>query len=369
MNNLKECIKNLPTPAVVVDLDIAEKNIIDMVERAKEYGINHRPHIKTHRCSMLAKMQITAGCKGITVAKLGEAEVMCDAGLDDIFVAYSLIGDDKIARLVMLAKKCKVSTVVNSVVGAKALSDEFVKHNMVLPVLIEVDGGLNRGGVKPMQSTLAFANEIKKFKGLHICGIMYYGGLAYNAQNIDEVKKYSKTENDDVINTADLLKQNGFCMDVLSAGSSLTGKTPEIMKDINEIRSGHYIFNDCNQLDVGLATPDDCALTVVSTVVCKPDEFTVIADVGTKTLTSDKCHYREGFGYIVNYPEVQIYSLNEEHAFLKTNNKENPLKIGDKIEIIPNHACVITNLANTVYGVKNSNVACTLHIDARGKSV
>lgn len=148
-----------------------------------------------------------------------------------------------------------------------------------------------------------------------------------------------------------------FCWEVLSAGSSFSGKDPELLEGITEIRSGHYIFNDCGQLDLRLAAPEDCALTVIATVVSKPDDHVVICDVGTKSLTSDACHYRKGYGYVIGYPEMEIYALNEEHAFLRCK-AENPLLIGGKVRIIPNHACVVTNLAEKVYGVRDGVFEC-----------
>ena len=185
---------------------------------------------------------------------------------------------------------------------------------------------------------------------------------------LEEVRAFARREHDDLVSTADLLRADGFCMDILSAGSSFTGKTPEELRGITEIRSGHYIFNDCGQLDVGLAGPEDCALTVVTTVVCKPDAHTVIADVGTKSLTSDTCHHRPGYGMVLGHPEVEVYALNEEHAFLRTAG-ENPLQIGEKIALIPNHACVVTNLVDEAYGFSGGRFDHMLKIDARGKSV
>lgn len=365
---MNEVMKALPTPAVVVNLDIVKRNIKNMLNGAKENNLVHRPHIKTHRCTELARLQTAAGCCGVTVAKLGEAETMANGGINDIFVAYPIIGEDKIERLIALARRCHIITEVNSVIGARALSDAFESKGMTLDVLIEVDGGLNRGGVKSGEATLKFARDIRALKGLNICGLMYYGGLVYDSHDEKEIREFAKRGRDELLRTAQLLKDDGFNMQILSAGSSFTGKTPDALRGITEIRSGHYIFNDCGQLDTKLATPEDCALTVVSTIVCKPDAHTVIADVGTKSLTSDGCHHRKGYGYVKGYPQEEIYLLNEEHAFLRTE-CENPLEIGDKIEIIPNHACVVTNLVNEVYAFSNGKFDHMLIIDARGKSV
>lgn len=142
---MKKTVYELSTPAVVVDLDVVRRNIDEMLEGARANGLAHRPHVKTHRCSELALMQVKAGCQGITAAKLGEAEVMADAGIDDIFVAYSIIGPEKVERLLKLARRCRVlRTAVNSETGARALSQAFAAQGLRLEVLVEIDGGLNR---------------------------------------------------------------------------------------------------------------------------------------------------------------------------------------------------------------------------------
>lgn len=367
MGEKKNTIWDLPTPAVAIDLDIVERNIKKMAEGARQHGLAHRPHIKTHRSGFFAKMQIQAGCTGITAAKLGEAEVMADDGIRDILIAYPVIGEDKLRRLLDLNRRVKVTTIVNSVEGAKGLSDAFEVERETVDVLIEIDGGLNRGGVKP-EAAVEFAERIREFPGIAVKGLMYYGGLIYNSRNLAEVEAYTRQERDCLMDTAKLLRERGFCMEVLSAGSSFSGKYPELLEGITEIRSGHYIFNDCGQLDLKLAAPEDCALTVIATVVSKPDDHVVICDVGTKSLTSDACHYRDGYGYVIGYPEMEIYALNEEHAFLRCKAK-NPLLIGGKVRIIPNHACVVTNLAEKVYGVRDGVFECVIPVDAKGKSV
>lgn len=365
--NMNQELDRLSTPAVVIDCDVAERNIKAMVANAKSHHLNHRPHVKTHRSAYFAQMQIDAGCAGITAAKLGEAEIMADRGIKDIFLAYPVIGADKLERLLKLSERIKVSTIVNSYVGAKAMSDYFSAAGKKIEVLIEVDGGLNRGGVQPGEPALQFAETIRNLKGLQIKGLMYYGGLIYDSRNQEELEAYTIQERDDLLRTAELLKNAGFDMDVLSAGSSFSGKCPQYLEGITEIRSGHYIFNDCGQLAIGLADVEDCALFVVTTVVAKPDEYVVICDVGTKSLTSDRCHHRSGFGYVVEHPEVEVYALNEEHAFLRTEGK-NPLEIGEKILLIPNHACVVTNLADQVYGFRSGKLDRMIVIDAKNKS-
>ena len=179
----------LPTPAVVIELDIAENNIQKLIKEAKAHGIAHRPHVKTHRSSELAKLQLSLGAQGITCAKLGEAEVMAEAGIDDILVCYPLIGEDKMQRLGKLMEKAKVTTIINSVAGARQLSELGERIGKRIPVRIDVDGGLGRGGVKPGQPALEFANQVKDLPGIRIVGLMYYGGLIYHEKSKEDMKK------------------------------------------------------------------------------------------------------------------------------------------------------------------------------------
>lgn len=261
----------LPTPAVVIELDIAENNIQKLIKEAKAHGIAHRPHVKTHRSSELAKLQLSLGAQGITCAKLGEAEVMAEAGIDDILVCYPLIGEDKMQRLGKLMEKAKVTTIINSVAGARQLSELGERIGKRIPVRIDVDGGLGRGGVKPGQPALEFANQVKDLPGIRIVGLMYYGGLIYHEKSKEDMKKIAQKEHDELVETARLLKEAGFCMEQLSGGTSFSGKMPEVLEGITEIRSGHYIFNDCSQLFTGFAGEEDCALRVVATLVSKMD--------------------------------------------------------------------------------------------------
>lgn len=358
----------LETPAVAVELDAIENNIQTLVENAAKYGIVHRPHIKTHRSVELARLQLQLGAKGITCAKLGEAEIMADAGIRDIFICYPLIGKDKLERLGKLLERADVSTLVNSVEGAKGLSDLGDSLGQRILVRIDLDGGLKRGGLQPGRPALEFARKIKDLPGIRIVGLMYYGGLIYHEPDRTAMEKIARKEREDLMATADLLRKDGFEIDVLSGGTSFSGKMPELLEGITEIRSGHYIFNDCGQLFSGFASEEDCALRVVATVVSLVDNHHAILDVGTKILTSDLCERHPGYGSIIGRPDMVITSLNEEHAFLGSASPLN-VKIGDKLAIIPNHACVVCNQVDWVWGIRNGRLERKIRIDARGRSV
>ena len=356
----------IPTPAVVVELDQVTENLKQMDARNRAYGIRVRPHIKPHKSSYFALEQLTRGAQGITCAKLSEAETMADFGIDDIFIAYPLIGEDKMERLGRLMQRVRVITEVNSLYGAKQLSALGERIGKKVPVLIEIDGGLHRGGVPPYEGTVAFAESIRDLPGLDICGLMYYGGLIYGQTTRKGFEEQTRMERDALVGTAALLRQQGFRMDVLSGGNSYSSRCCEYLEGITEVRCGNYIFNDVSTLASGFATEQECALRAVSTVVCKMDDHHAIIDAGSKTLTTDLCGHRSGYGWIVGHPEIRITKLNEEHGFVESDDPL-PFAIGDKIAIIPNHACVLPNLFDQIYGIRGGQVERMIPIEARGR--
>ncbi len=358
----------IPTPAVLIDLDVVDANIRAMVEGTRKYGITHRPHIKTHKCVALAKRQVELGCKGITCAKLGEAEVMAAAGFKDILIAYPLIGADKLQRLQNLLKQdITLRTVVNSVEGATGISKVGEQLGQPVEILIEIDGGMDRGGLKPGEPAVEFARKIKDLPGIKIVGILYFGGGLGKKDSPVNVIEKSLRERDDIVHTANILRAEGHTMDILSGGSSFTSKNPECLEGLTEVRAGTYVFNDVSQLVVGYARPENCALTCLVTVISRPDEYSAIIDAGSKTLTSDLNAQRPGYGYVLEDSQIQIVKLNEEHGFLKSEHRIK-FAIGERITIIPNHACVLPNLTDEMYGMRGDEVEQMLKVDARGRN-
>lgn len=355
----------LPTPAVVAELDQTDLNLKKMASLTSKYGIHVRPHIKPHKSVYFARKQLALGAKGITCARLSEAEVMADHGITDILIAYPLIGLDKMERLKKLMCRADIITIVNSSYGAEQLSEAGLACKKAIPVLIEIDGGLHRGGLPPYKAALSFAEKIKKFPGIEIKGLMYYNGLIYSETTKEGYISGTKKEHDELIGTADLLKSHGYCMDILSGGNSYSSKCCRYLEGITEVRCGNYIFNDVSALATGFASEDECSLRAVATVVCKIDEHHAIIDAGSKTLTTDTSPHRIGYGYIVGRPDIIISKLNEEHGFIESPNLLN-LNIGDKIAIIPNHSCVLPNLTDQIYGIRNGILERMISIEARG---
>lgn len=359
---------HLDTPAVHIDLDIVDRNIIQGVETLKPFNITHRPHIKVHKSVFLAKRQLELGCKGITCAKLGEAEVMADGGINDILLAYPMIGADKLERYgAMLRRNIAIRTIINNIEGAMGLSNLGVAMGRRIPVLIEIDGGINRGGVKLGEQLSDFARKVKDLPGLKVEGLEYYGGDIYALKTKEDIKKRAKKEADEVMVGAETLRSLKMDASILSAGSSYSLRFPEQLKGVTEVRAGNYIFNDGSQLSIGLISPGDCAMNILSTVVGRPDANSAIIDAGSKTLTSDKVTGWDSYGYVIGHPDVEIYKLNEEHGFLRSGTGID-WKVGDVIRVVPNHACVVPNLCDEIYGMRGNKLERVIAIEARGKN-
>ena len=357
------------TPSLQADMAVVEHNIREAVETLGRHGVAHRPHMKVHKSVALARLQQRLGCKGITCAKLGEAEVMADGGIEDILLAYPLIGSDKLERYRLLAGRegLTIRTIINSIAGAEGLSRLGGSLGKRLPVLIELDGGINRGGVKLGDPLKEFARQVKDLPGIEIVGVEYYGGDIYGCKNGEEIRARARRERDEIVRSGALLRAMGFDIQILSGGSSFSLRFPEELEGLTEVRAGNYIFNDNALFSIGVVPAERCALRVYSTVVSRPDEHTMIIDAGSKTLTTDTVGARAGYGYLVESPDAVIYKVNEEHGFVHSD-APLPFQIGDVVSIIPNHACTLPNLCDEFYGVRGGVLDQVIRVDARGKN-
>lgn len=355
----------ISTPSVCVDMDVTKRNIDRTVHALAEHGITHRPHIKTHKSLRLAQMQLNAGCKGITCAKLGEAEVMANGGIDDIFIAYPLIGQEKWNRYGRLMERgLKMLTLVNSTVGARGLSALGQRLGTELPVVIEMDGGLERGGLR-QDNLYDFVKEVAKLPGIILQGVCCYSGGIYGCKTMEEIRNLATQEREELLTAADCLRKLGLQVNVISGGSSFSVLCPDELHGLTEVRAGNYIFNDNALLSIGKVDITDCSLKIRSTVVARPSSKTAIIDAGSKTLTTDNINYREGYGLIVDSADAIIYKLNEEHGYVK---RESGLdwEVGHEIDIIPNHACTVTNLCDELLEMENGKVVGSIRVEARG---
>ncbi|MDD2555900.1 MAG: alanine racemase [Syntrophaceticus sp.] len=358
---------DISSPAVIVDLDIAERNIERVAVSTRKNGIKHRPHIKAHKSAYFARKQLEAGAIGVAVAKIAEAETMVEHGINDILIAYSIVGAEKLQRLKKLHQTARVMTTVDSLEAAKGLAGIGSPENP-LPVLIEIDCGTHRGGRQPGEDTLRFAMQLRDFKPLQIKGIFTYNGSLYHTENTEQLRRLVAQESQLLTEAAENLRQHQIPVEIVSGGSTPALLALEQLHGVTEIRSGNYLFNDVSGIQFGTASVEDCALRVLATVISTPLPGYATIDAGSKTLTNDLSVRGEECGMVVDPPGVQLVDLNEEHGYLRYDPDRVEVHAGDRVEIIPNHACVLPNLCDRIYGVRGDDVVKEITVDARGRN-
>ncbi|SCY79606.1 D-TA family PLP-dependent enzyme [Microvirga guangxiensis] len=348
-------IHELDTPIVLVDLDRVEANLKRAQDYANAHGVKLRPHIKTHKLPQFAKRQMELGAIGITCQKIGEAEVMADAGITDIFLPYNILGAPKLKRLLALARRASIKVIADSVTTIDGYSKTFAASGVILPVLVECDTGGGRVGVQTPEQALALAKHIAGSEGLRFAGLMTYPAKGMAAQANAWLERATA-----------LLKDAGLPPETVS-----TGGTPDLWRSgenraATEYRPGTYIYLDRFQVQEGVGSFEDCALTVLATVVSRPTDNRAVLDTGSKSLTSDTLGL-QGFGRIVEYPDAVIASLSEEHGVVDLTNSKAKPEVSEMVRIIPNHVCPVTNLFDEVTFVRGDEVVGTAAVAARGK--
>ncbi len=369
---IKRYLQDIDTPQVVVFKEILLQNIRDMQKFADESNVKLRPHIKSHKIPEIAKIQIDEGARGITVSKLGEAQAMINSGVDDVFIAYEIVGETKINRLIELTRKARVCVAVDSLENASELNRAFAAKGLTLDVLLEIDVGLKRCGVKPSQDAIQLAKQITKLPNLNLKGIFTHAGQVYGALSYDEVVEIGRKEGETMVNLAKQMKKEGIELKEISVGSTPTAKISGKVKGITEIRPGNYVFYDAIQMGLGIVSARACSLRVVSTVISIPAKNRAVIDAGSKTLALDKGAHGvsvvSGFGYIRGYESLTITRLSEEHGIIEGTSTKDLLHIGHRIEIIPNHACPVINLTDEVAVIDGGEVKGFWKVLGRGKS-
>lgn len=373
MQTIKTTTDELDTPALIVDVDTLEFNIMDMVAFAKSRKIHLRPHIKTHKSPDIARMQINHGASGIACAKVGEAEVMVTHKMEDIHIVYPIVGQRKIEKIIELMDSAKITGLVGSYEQAKQLSRVLGKHGRVLNVTVAIDVGLHREGIPP-EDAVGFFEAVSKLPNIHVVGISTHAGHVYAATSREEVTRIGREEGEIMVKVAKELRKAGFDIDVVSVGSTPTAKIAGSIEGVTEIRPGNYVFYDAIQVALGVVPLERCALRVLTTIICKHSKpyARLIIDAGSKALTLDKGAHGlsllQGYGVIAGYERsLLIERLSEEHGVVRILAKDVDLNVGDKIEIVPNHACGVVNQFDVAYGVKNGKVVKPFKIEARGK--
>ena len=358
-------IEDLPTPAVLVDLDILEKNIARQARRAREAGVRLRPHAKTHKCPEIARMQLAAGAAGISLAKTSEAEVFAEAGFDDIFIAYPVVGLGKPERLLALSDRQRLAVGTDSVEGARHLSEAFRGAGRRLDVLLKIDVGYHRVGVLP-ENALEAARRVAELPGLTLRGVFTHAGQVYQAETPEAVAQIGTLEGESLVSCAGALRRSGLSIDEVSVGSTPSARHAMRVAGVTECRPGNYVFHDGSQVALGTCGPEDCAMTILATVVSVPAPERAVVDAGSKTLSQDTMRPRaNGHGLILG-TESRLQSLSEEHGVARIEDGDS-FRVGDRVRILPNHACVVSNLHDRLFGVRGGRVETEFRIAARGR--
>jgi len=370
-------LSDLPTPQVLIDHARARRNIDRVQGLASDAGVRLRPHAKTHKSPAVAKWQIERGAIGVCCAKIGEAEVFVDAGIDNIRLPYP-VHPSNAARLMALMDRAAMSIIVDHLDVARGWSEAMHRAGRTLDVLAKVDVGFHRCGIDPDGEPLAFLEAVARLPGLRLRGLLSHAGHAYHAASEDELCTIARQEAGTLSTLGEQAAASGLALDEISVGATPTLRFSAGAKGITELRPGNYVYFDRTQVALGAATLDDCALTVMATVVSKPAADRIILDCGSKTLTNDQARgitKAVGYGAVLagtgDAPRqvdetLTIERLSEEHATVRAAGGTR-LEPGDRVRVVPNHSCVVSNLVDVVRLVEGDRVIDTIPVAARGR--
>lgn len=344
-------VDELETPVPVVDMDRMEANISRLQAYLDQHTIANRPHIKTHKIPAIAQLQMDAGAIGITCQKVSEAEVMADAGFNDIFIPYNILGERKLQRLMALAARVTVSVTADSAVVIHGLSAAAQRAGLALTVLVECDTGAGRCGAQSPQEAAELARLITSLPNLHFGGLMTYP----TNEHLDDFVRATRS----------VLKGDRVSIERVSGGGTPCMWQAHTHPELTEHRAGIYVYGDRLTLRSGAVLLDNCAIKVHATVVSRPTKERGILDAGSKSLSSD-LHGLDGYGFICEYPDARIFALSEEHGHVDFSTCPRQPQIGERLTIIPNHCCTVTSLFDEVVGMRDDQVEITWQVAARG---
>jgi D-serine deaminase-like pyridoxal phosphate-dependent protein len=363
---------------VLVDRARMERNLDRMQSSAAGRGLRLRPHAKTHKSVSLAKRQVAGGAIGICCAKLGEAEVFAEAGIENIRLPYPL-NPVNAERVIELLDRTHLSFIVDDISVAQGWSAVLRREGLEVDVLVKVDVGFHRCGIDPESDDAAdVVARVAALPGLRFRGLLSHAGHAYGATSEPQLRSIAATEAGTLAELADKVRSLGVEVEEISIGATPPIRFSIEQSGITEVRPGNYIYFDRTQVALGAASWDDCALTVLARVVSKPARDRVILDSGSKTLTNDLARGfapSPGYGTILGAisgaqspdESLSIERLSEEHANVRALTGSHPLRTGDLVRIIPNHSCVVSNLVESAWLVDGDDVVERLEISARGR--
>ena len=371
-------IHNLPTPALLLDLDILQRNLDTMAGKARSLGVALRPHIKTHKCLEIARMQQERGARGITVSTLVEAKIFADANFNDITYAFPL-DPGKITPALDLTERVALRQssgqalrlMVDDLATAEALETAAAGRDQAVPVWLKVDCGCHRAGVDPASDyALQLARFLHEAPHLHFDGLLTHAGHAYKVTSREELLNIADQERDVMVAFAEKLRAEGITVPAVSVGSTPTMSVVQNLEGVQEMRPGNYVFHDRTQVALGSCGQDDCAVTVLTTVVShQPGSSQVVVDAGALALSHDPGPVQldsvPGKGAVITetnplvvHPSLRVVSLSQEHGIIQGAGPEDlaGLAVGSRVRILPNHACLAVALFDEYAVVRGEEV-------------
>ena len=369
-------LSSIETPRICIDHARVRANIASMQARATGARVGLRPHAKTHKSPAIARWQIDAGAVGVCCAKLGEAEVFVAAGITDIRLPYP-IQPANAERVKALQDRARISIIVDDERVASAWAQTMHAAGRTLDVLVKVDVGTHRCGVDPdAPATVDVIRRIATMAGLRFRGLLSHAGHSYGAQSAAEIEAIATHERTLLTTIAAKLNATGIDVAEISVGSTPSARFISKQPGVTEMRPGTYVFNDRTQVGLGAASLKDCAMSIVSTVVSRPAATRVVFDAGSKTLSQDGVrgfNGEVGHGLVFTsldapVPDLSITveKLSEEHAVAHVN-ADCTLRPGDRVRIVPNHTCVVTNLASELLLTEGLQILEVIPVAARGR--
>lgn len=356
------------TPWLRIDGGQVRRNLERLAAYTAAHGLRLRPHAKTHKLLRLAQMQLDAGAVGLTVAKVGEAEVLGEVLANHgLLLAYPVVDPGGCRRVAALATRKTVHVAIDSTRVAEALASAAAEAGSTIGILVDLDVGMGRTGVQSPGDALALAQQVEAMKQLRLEGLFCYPGQIWEAADAQAEPLARMAES--LSEVIDLYQQHGLNVGIVSGGSTPTAYQSHLVPQLTEIRPGTYVFNDMNTVRGGYCTLDDCAASLICTVVSTAVPGQVVIDAGSKTLTSDVCvpDSTSGHGYICEHPQARITCLSEEHGQVDIRSCDRAPEVGERVTVIPNHICPCINLQEAVWWAEDDGGLEQVKVDARGK--
>ena len=364
MTNLHE----LETPAAIVDLDRLERNLDRAAGYARTHGLALRPHVKTHKTAWIAAAQVQRGAAGVTCATPREAEVMSSVA-DDILLAYPPVGPGRAERIASLPRAAKVTVALDSREAIEHIERAASAAGRSVGVYIEIDMGMHRVGVPDASAALALAKRVQQSTSLTYEGIAFYPG--HIREPVDDQGTALRRLNEMLERTLDDLRAGHAAPRVVSGGSTPTMWHTHEIHGVTEMRPGTYVYNDRTTAEIGACAWEDCAMTVLATVVSTAVAGQAVIDAGTKALGREPMRGAEGsggFGSLLEHPEVTVKGMSEEHGLLDLSRSGWKPRVGEMVRVIPNHVCIVVHLNDAMHGVRGSRVEKSWPVEARGRA-